>query len=45
VPRGGRRFTGNLGIAGSWPVQSPPPAHDTLHEDDATHPLEPAFAG
>lgn len=44
VPRGGRRYTGNLGIAGVWPPVSPPPAHDTLHEDEAHHVLEPTFA-
>ncbi|HET8568546.1 MAG TPA: hypothetical protein VFM93_06135, partial [Candidatus Limnocylindria bacterium] len=44
VPRGGRRFTGNLGIAGVWPPASPPPAHDRLHEDEVRHPQEPAFA-
>ncbi|HUQ41527.1 MAG TPA: hypothetical protein VM052_03400 [Candidatus Limnocylindrales bacterium] len=44
VPRGGRRYTGNLGIAGAWPAVSPAPAHDELHEDEAHHPLEPAFA-
>src|SRR5688572_9414609 len=25
VPRGGRKYTGNLGIAGAWPEVSPPP--------------------
>ncbi len=45
VPRGGRRFTGNVAIAGEWPPVSPPPAHDTLHEGDAHHVLEPAYAG
>lgn len=44
VPRGGRRYTGNLGVAGAWPEQSPAPAHDTLHEDEVEHPMEPAFA-
>lgn len=44
VARGGRTFTGNLGVAGVWPEKSPPPAHDTLHEDEARHPLEPAYA-
>jgi ferredoxin len=44
VPRGGRRFTGNLGIAGDWPPVSPPPAHDELHEDEVQHVLEPAYA-
>ena len=44
VPRGGRRFTGDLAIAGLWPDQSPAPSHDTLHEHEVTHPLEPAFA-
>jgi ferredoxin len=44
VPRGGRRFTGNLAIAGDWPPQSPPPAHDELHEDDVHHVVEPAYA-
>ncbi|CAN5153705.1 hypothetical protein BH18CHL2_BH18CHL2_02790 [soil metagenome] len=44
VPRGGRKYTGNLGIAGVWPELTPPPAHDTLHEDEVHHPMEPAFA-
>ncbi|MEK7863695.1 MAG: hypothetical protein AAB295_10595 [Chloroflexota bacterium] len=44
VQRGGRRYTGNLGVAGAWPQVSPPPAHDTLHEDEAHHVLEPTFA-
>jgi ferredoxin len=44
VPRGGRRFTGNLAIAGEWPPQSPPPAHDELHEDEVHHSAEPAYA-
>jgi ferredoxin len=44
VPRGGRKFTGNLGIAGAWPEASPPPAHDELHEDEVHHVLEPAYA-
>jgi len=44
VPRGGRRFTGNLAIAGAWPTQSPPPAHDELHEDEVHHAVEPAYA-
>ena len=44
VPRGGRRFTGTLGIAGDWPALSPPPAHDELHEDEVHHVLEPAYA-
>jgi hypothetical protein len=44
VPRGGRKFTGNLGIAGAWPARSPAPAHDTLREQEVEHPLEPAFA-
>ena len=44
VARGGRRFTGNLGIAGAWPPASPPPAHDTLHEDEVHHVMEPTFA-
>jgi len=44
VPRGGRRFTGNLGIAGAWPPVSPAPTHDTLHEQEVEHPLEAAFA-
>jgi len=45
IPRGGRRYTGNLGIAGVWPPVNPAPAHDTLHEDEAHHQLEPAYAG
>ena len=44
VPRGGRKFTGDLGIAGTWPLVTPPPAHDKLREDEAHHPTEPAFA-
>src|SRR2546430_2211728 len=44
IPRGGRKFTGNLGVAGVWPKASPPPAHDRLHEDEVHHVLEPAFA-
>lgn len=44
VPRGGRRFTGDLGIAGAWPTRSPAPAHDTLHDHEVEHPLEPAVA-
>jgi hypothetical protein len=44
IPRGGRRFTGNLAIAGDWPPQSPPPAHDGLHEDEVHHVVEPAYA-
>jgi ferredoxin len=44
VPRGGRRYTGNVAIAGHWPEQSPAPAHDRLHEHEVEHPLEPAFA-
>ena len=44
IPRGGRRFTGNVAVAGAWPPASPPPAHDTLHENEVEHVLEPAFA-
>ena len=44
VPRGGRKFTGNVAIAGAWPPVSPPPAHDTLREHEVHHPMEPAFA-
>ena len=44
IPRGGRRYTGNVAIAGLWPEQSPAPSHDKLHEHEVTHPLEPAFA-
>jgi ferredoxin len=44
VPRGGRRYTGNLGIAGEWPPASPAPAHDELHEDEVHHVMEPTFA-
>ena len=44
IPRGGRKFTGNLGVAGVWPELSPPPAHDRLHEDEIHHPLETAVA-
>jgi ferredoxin len=31
LPRGERRYTGELGIAGVWPEVSPPPAHETAH--------------
>jgi hypothetical protein len=44
IPRGGQKYTGNLGVAGVWPEASPPPAHDDLHEDEVHHVLEPAFA-
>jgi ferredoxin len=44
IPRGGRKYTGNLGVAGQWPEASPPPAHDELHEDEVKHVLEPTFA-
>jgi ferredoxin len=44
IPRGGRRYTGNVAIAGLWPEQSPAPSHDRLHEHEVTHPMEPAFA-
>ena len=44
IPRGGRRYTGNVGVAGSWPPESPAPSHDRLHEDEAHHVMEPAFA-
>ncbi len=44
IARGGRRFTGNVGVAGAWPPQSPAPAHDTLHENEVHHVLEPAYA-
>jgi hypothetical protein len=44
IPRGGRRYTGNVGIAGAWPPASPPPSHDELHEDEVHHVLEPTFA-
>ena len=44
VPRGGRKYTGNLGIAGAWPPVSPAPAHDELHEDEVHHVVEPAYA-
>lgn len=30
-PRGERRYTGELAIAGAWPEVSPPPAHETAH--------------
>jgi hypothetical protein len=39
VPRGGRKYTGNLGVAGVWPTASPPPAHDDLHEHEVHHAL------
>jgi ferredoxin len=44
IARGGRNYTGNVGVAGEWPQQSPPPAHDELHEDEVHHVLEPTFA-
>lgn len=44
VPRGGRRFTGDLGVAGAWPPVSPAPSHDTPREQEVHHPLEPAYA-
>jgi hypothetical protein len=44
IPRGGRKYTGNVGVAGVWPEVSPAPAHDELHEDEVHHVLEPAFA-
>ncbi|MDE3112272.1 MAG: hypothetical protein KGN00_04315 [Chloroflexota bacterium] len=44
IPRGGRRYTGNVGIAASWPPVSPAPVHDTLHDQDVAQPLEPAYA-
>ena len=44
IARGGRRFTGNVGVAGAWPQASPPPAHDTLHESEVHHVMEPTFA-
>src|SRR5579859_4585149 len=44
IPRGGRRYTGDVAIAGLWPEQSPAPSHDRLHEHEVAHPLEPAFA-
>ncbi len=44
IARGGRRYTGNTGIAGTWPPVSPAPAHDDLHEDEVHHVLEPTFA-
>jgi len=44
IARGGRTYTGNTGVAGVWPPQSPPPAHDELHEDEVHHVLEPTFA-
>jgi len=44
LARGGRRFTGNVGVAGAWPQASPPPAHDTLHETEVHHVMEPTFA-
>ena len=44
IPRGRRRYTGYVAIAGLWPEQSPAPSHDKLHEHEVTHPLEPAFA-
>lgn len=44
IARGGRTYTGNVGVAGAWPQQSPAPAHDTLHEGEVHHVLEPAYA-
>jgi hypothetical protein len=44
IPRGGRRYTGNLAVAGAWPETSPAPAHDVLHEDEVHHVMEPTFA-
>lgn len=44
IARGGRRYTGNVGVAGAWPPQSPAPAHDTLHEGEVHHVLEPTYA-
>ena len=44
IPRGGRRYTGNVAIAGLWPEESPAPSHDHLHEHEVSHPMEPAFA-
>jgi ferredoxin len=44
IPRGGRRYTGDVAVAGLWPEQSAAPSHDRLHEHEVTHPLEPAFA-
>jgi len=44
VARGGRRYTGNTGVAGLWPQVSPAPAHDELHEDEVHHVMEPTFA-
>ena len=44
LARGGRRYTGNVGVAGAWPKASPAPAHDTLHEDEVHHVMEPTFA-
>src|SRR3989449_5580648 len=41
VPRGGRKFTGNLGVAGAWPERSPAPSHDRLHEDEVHHIVTP----
>jgi len=45
VPRGGRKYTGALGIAGFWPAVTPAPSHDQLHEGEVEHVLEPAYAG
>jgi ferredoxin len=39
IPRGGRKYTGNLGVAGVWPESSPPPAHDDLHEHEVNYAL------
>jgi len=45
VPRGGRRYTGNVAIAGAWPEASPAPAHDKLREAELRHVVEPTYAG
>ena len=37
VPRGGRKFTGNLAIAGAWPPQSPSPVHSQEPEPAVAH--------
>src|SRR5438105_4838073 len=45
VPRGGRRDTGNVAIAGAWPDARPAAAHDKLREAELRHVVEPTYAG
>jgi len=39
IPRGGRKYTGNLGVVGLWPAASPPPAHAELNAHEVHHAL------